>query len=452
MTCNLYNMDKRQESTKIPPDGSGYATNVALKLPTTMESPNLIFSDPNVTQYNYMFLDGRYYWLGKWGYLAGSTFTNTGIMDTLGTYRAHIMDNEQFVERSNILFDDTIIDNQYPSTTTMLQRRLRNSMGFDSAGSYIVGVAGASGVKYYNMLEATFVQLMDFLYTEPQDNLWDTIVDFATTNLVQTFVDLLQYIVSVKWIPYTLMGNAEYITAGYWNTGVVAWLIPPEYRMTRVMPVSFPDMWSGHESFLNHKPYTEMTLFVPGAGTFDIDPDMVTGTNTAGEKVITTSIDVDRDGRMLGTVESGDNMLFRFEGYLGVEIPLTANGIDLFSVLNSALSIGSSVASGFGGSPTAGLSLTGNVASAIQSVIPKIRINGGQGSYSLFNIYPDLWVEMWHKQITPLAPDKFGYPYMRMAPLNQTGYYKINKPRVEFGNYNEKQEIINYMEGGFWVE
>ncbi len=448
-SVTFYNHNKRPNSTSIPPSSSGVNYYCNLKTPTNWESPSLELRAVTNGQYNYAFMDGTYYFVDGYTQITNDIIQVELRKDVLATFRSQIMGSSQYCERSNVAWDNEVIDNMYPADWRKYQIVERVSMGFGT-GQYILQIAGADGVNFYGMNNTELAALCARVFSTKQNDWWDTLVDlvgdWATTN----FVDPFSYILRCIWLPYAFSGDSLAMQIGYWNSGTTAIRISKNANISSTLVLPLPDPYTDHETYRNSAAYREIELFVPGCGNIPLDADLI-----GDAPSVLVAYDVDTHGRILGRVSAGARQLALIEGDLAVEIALSTGTINVGAMGTAIATITAGIvgiATGGLALPAAGAIAAGGVVSGISSSKTLVQTKGGQGSFSLPSAYPDAILKVSRRETTEKNENVYGYPCYQTLTLNQTGYYQINRPQVPWGHYDEKITIESYMRGGIYIE
>ena len=451
MTAEFYNFNKRRNSTAIP-TGTGVKVTVNLKNETDFDNPVFILAG-NYTSYNYVKWNGSYY------YVVGHRYIRTGIyevsctIDSLATERSNIMSSTQYCLRSSVSPDYDLIDNFYPSKMkpTITQANASSSaFQLDDVGSIVLITISGMGVQYWSMTSIKFMTVLNTIMSTPQESLWGDIAD-AAQNAIPTLLKATDYIVGAKWIPFPVQsGSSAEIKLGYWGTGITANLVP-ENKITGIdTGATFGILWEStdQKKFLNCSSYRSVTVYVPGCGDIPIDYAKINGNN------ITVSVNGDLLGKIQCAIKNADGeVIARTNGIVGCDIPVSSTNINLGSVSQVISGAVSTIAGAIGGDPSAiGFGL-GSIGHGAQSAIPDVQTRGGVGAYVNPPNGKYIMCTEVHYDITEQNGAINGYPCMKTLTLSTAGYYQVRNPQVDFaGDLKIKEEIIQYMSSGFYVE
>lgn len=208
-------------------------------------------------------------------------------------------------------------------------------------------------------------------------------------------------------------------------------------------------------SFLDYAPYTKIQIYLPFAGTFDLNPSDVVGKNL----VLLTKIDW-LSGNIIYLIRVNDGntntILYRFTGNCAVEMPITSSdyGRKTMSIINTVLSGTVAVAGAVGlmyGGVTSPL-----VAAGIGGIIGTVKgardIVAGQAPPQSKGSFGSSLGAMDHKKAYLIITrpkmvkaetygETYGYPSMYSIKLNRlTGYIKVRQCNWSgFGNATDEE-------------
>lgn len=457
MILELFSFNKRRNSTKIP-TSQGVQVTVDLKHETDFDTPTfLLFTDPR--SYNYCKWNNSYYYINSPRYVRTGIYEISCTIDSLATERDNIMSSTQFVIRSSAVPDYTVIDNFYPAKyKPEIIQTSGSGITFSDTGSYVLAVKTAKGIRYYGISSTELANLFDFIMSEKQETLWETISDLVGT-IGPAMLNVTDYIIACRWVPFPIQAGqgVEEIFLGYWNTHVQGNL----YNKTLQMAVAGEGFglhpYTGAKEFMNCSQYYQVTVFVPGCGEMPIDMSKCKGTSG-----LFVEFKIDVLGTVAGCVKSDNKIIQRFSGSLGRDVPISSSE----GVASGLAGIGGGVAGlvtatvgaltgGVGGVALAGLIAggVGAIGSGIANTAPDINTTGALSSYFVPPGSDNFYVTEYKYDITEQNGSINGFPCMKTLTLSTSGYYQVKDPQVDFANdLKIKEDIIQYMAGGFYVE
>ena len=435
----------------------------------------------NPTTYNYAKISvfSRYYWVTRWAFEGGMWVAYMRV-DALASWKSQIGGLSAYVLRAAADYNGDIIDTLYPRTakTVFDNDSITTPWSiYQSSGTYIVGIKGNGGVKYYAFSWALFNLFFRQLLSS--DYVTQALGVYAITNQdMATQVNPLQYVSSVIWLPYTAatgttvshlwVGNVDvpYVD----NLGVNAYANIStdgyDYKTYDFTLAKHP-LTASRGNFVNAS-MAEYKLTVPGFGTFTLDPLLLSD----AEK-ITIGITVDqRTGAAVlkvwaFTTGEGLHTLMRVTGSIGIPIQMSSvvtNGMALSSIIQPAISgLGSLMSipmaamsqnaggmiSGMGGVFGAAGSYLGDAA---QTKIPAVNTVGGTPCIS--NLLDDIRIDYcWYYPVDDDLTDR-GRPLCEKRTLSTlSGYQLCADVEVQIPcTRDEEQMIKGHLESGYFYE
>lgn len=468
MTVFLYNINKRVNSTKQPLPSEGKNINVQLKEETSFLNPVLKIGKDVVSgvfspsSYNYVQIPywQRFYFITDWKYINGVWECYCSV-DPLASFKYQIGDTQAYIVRSAKTYDGSIIDSFYPAKTNVSITKINVACSWfgvaPSGGSYILGVlnyannAKVGAVSYYAMTSVEFAKLMQYLFT---DNIFNASNIYEIgEGLYKSLFNPFQYIVSCTWLPF--LDNAfgiqqEYVKVGYWDTtakGIVVTSLAQKTYITATIP-DHPQINRG--SYLNHSPYTRLTLFLPPFGAIPIDTsfiekgkylysavliDHITGLATIRLSVCSSPSNLDEY-----------NLITERTAMLGVPIQISQL---LPDYMNTLASIGSFFSSGFNKDYGA---MFKSIVSGVESQMPQISTLGANGAFIETMQAPALIAE--HYRLAEENITEYGRPLCSTMTIKTIpGYIQCGEDDHSFPCTKAEADIINqYMKNGFFYE
>ena len=454
MDVYFYNLNKRKNSTKVP-TGTGDKKTVKLKDNTDFDNPVFIMNS-NVTGYNYASWNGAYYFIVGRKYIGNELFEITMEVDALATHASEIKASTQYVIRSSVSPDYTLIDTFYPTfyKPTIIQQA-GSSFALDSTGSYVLITKSADGIEYFGVSQSQLGNLFHTLMLEKQENLWDKVADIGQA-LGPAFLNVTDYIIGCKWIPFPLQGGTgKQITLGAWDSGIYAIKYSEVLEIQNTSQSFSLTKFTGTKEFMNSSSFYRVTVYIPGCGETPIDIAKC-GAN------VTVNYKIDCLGNILCTISSGGNNLTRVSGSLGREVPLSASvgvasGVSKIGAgVGALITAGVGVATGgIGVAAAAGLAGGGlaSIGSGAQTMVADVATKGSIDSYAIGPSSLQMFLTEYKYDIPTQNGTINGYPCMKTLTLSSDGFYQCKDPQVDFGeDLYIKDKIIEYMQGGFYIE
>lgn len=470
MTVKFYSFSKRPNSTKQPAANSEALTlsTVELKEECNFITPVLKLKGltsgttfvPGMYNYVYIPLWLRYYFIRDWRYINGLWEVEL-IVDALASFKTDIGTTSTYIERCASSSDGNIIDVLYPAKTNVSITKVNVACSWynvaPSGGTYVVGLINydntnrVGAISYYALTSAQFSSLMGYLFSNNIFNA-SSITEMGE-GLYKSLFNPFQYVSSCMWFPFSTPAfgsTAADVKVGYWSTGIsgiaVSSLAEKTY-VTATIP-SHPQISRG--SYLNHAPYTRLTLYIPPFGSIPIDTNYVEIGNYLYSAVLidhitgqaTIRIAISQDANHLDEY----NVITERSGMIGVPIQLAQLMPDYIGTVQSVGGVlGGIFNKDLGGAINSAIS-------AIQTQMPTVSTSGANGSFIETLQYPVLMVE--HLRLVDEDNTEFGRPLCAIRTINTlSGYIKCGNADHPFaGTDYERQTINDYMRSGFFYE
>lgn len=373
MYVRLYQMDKRNNSDRLPGPNDPYLTvsNVVFNDDnTSLVDCNLRFGNMSYINYNYCYIEKfkRYYWIKNWTMLSSGLAVATCHIDVLGSWKNQIRTSQAYIERCSNPYkiDDLVSDNYYPSTNkvTFAKVEQTNSNFSDDADdwTYIIGVINTTtpnfgAMDYYGVTRAQLQVLLTALLTNYASNVpsnWSA--TSLTDDMLKTLVSPMQYIKTCIAFPFsaTLSGSTTTIYAGTWSTGAQGVKLSSTSTNVEMTTTIYPsglfnDYLNNHEVAF-YAPYAKYTLYNNLFGVFDIDPGIMTHcalSNHSGALKLKIAVNLITGIATLkaymqdNTSETawyGGYMLFKSDAKISMDIPIADISYNYLGMAKSAVS------------------------------------------------------------------------------------------------------------------
>ena len=444
ITC-YSGFSKAINSTKQPSGGTDKT--VRLKEPTSVINPTFIIEDYNLS-WNYIKWGSRYYYVDDIVIIHNNIAEYHCSTDVLATYKSNIGASTQYVVRSASSYDLKIIDERYPTiadTDEGITPLTDISSGIDfSNGTFVLGVKSKdsdTGVAFYALTPSQFGDFCSFLYSDT----WLTATDITVT-LQKMINDPFDYIISCNWYPFTLSFTAKPLYFGFFDwTGHSMARIPESDRMknfshTGTLP-DHPQIARG--SYLNASPYTKLMLNLYSFGQCVLDPNRFLDSRS-----VTVTLNIDLfTGIGVCKVLSSTGIVYQSSATCSVPIQLSQARIDLTRPLtalaSTAQQIGTENYLGAGAS----------IGDAVKSAIPQISTIGAVGSMASYYYNAPIIDSIFYKISTEDLP-QIGRPLCAPRTISSlSGFIQCDSVDLDtVASRSEKEDIIRFMESGFFYE
>lgn len=457
-TIDLYIFPKKANSTSIPTTGA-VNYNCILKDQSSIINPVIGFdiglaNSPAASNYAYIPSFNRYYFIKDWTFKDALWWATLEI-DVLASWKTQIAGLECYVTRSASSSNGALLDNTYPGTgnTTLIESQIDSpwQTGSLDDGMFVVGIAGES-TTYYLFTKDMLDYVLGYLFS-------DLFADALTSGWSLVFPSLkaqcnpLQYITSIMWIPFQTVaqGTGENIKVGWVDVPAVGWKISGSslrYGQSDFTVQRHPQAARG--KYLNNAPYSNYALFYPPFGLIPIDADIMANTDTIS---VLWGVDL-RTGQATLTIAAGTAHI---QTWTHAQVGLN---FQVSQVLNKGFGIGNLIAPAIGAGVSAAtgnaaaVALTGaaEIGNFAASKIPHVSTIGTNGGMDTLRGVPALQYEF--KEIAAEDNQRRGRPLCAVVQIGTlSGYIKAANVNIQIaGTQEERQAIINFMEGGFFYE
>lgn len=459
----LYTLKKRDNSTKQPTgDGTDYSC--VLKdgcgiLHPTIKLDLGLTNDPSDYNYAYIPAFGRYYFIEEW-YFSDRLWTASMKVDVLATYKSDIGDASLYVLRAYSDNDGRVIDTLYPAKTGSSFTPVTKTNPWNTTGVFVVGIvtqdASFGSLDYY-VMDAGQLRSMCLALTDPTtiiDSAYDFDLMDASAGLQLSLVDPMQYIKTCVMLPVavsdiTNVGTAGTINVYRWPAGTGSKIYPTS-RINKTFTFNIADHPDAatRGSYLNSKPYTNITLTIPPFGCIDIDSSV-----TCNASTLTVDIEVDPiTGKGILVVTCNGIVLNRLEAQIGVPISLSSVTRDYIGGVSSALGAVGGVISGIMGNVGGFLGAAAGVGNAVESLMPRANTIGTTGTFAAN--HGDFKLDFQFFRPVDDDPVHNGRPLCKVKTIStMSGYLLIQDGDVSIsGTATEDSMIRTYLESGFYYE
>lgn len=470
MNIILYsNVTKRPNSTKLPDPQNGNTFSGDLKDETSFMNPVIRFTpaivlgvfSPNAYNYARIPYWDRYYYITDWKFVNGCWEASMSV-DVLTSFRDDIAATSAYVLRSASAYTSSLTDTKYPAKTDIAISKVHLNSTWEgvapSGGCYIVGVisdgntAKIGTLSYYALTVSQLGQLMQYLYSGSiytASNIFE-----IGQGLWKSMFNPFQYIMSCMWFPFPASDFGQTtgnIRVGYWDTGITGVVIMTSMARIAYITGDIPDHPQiSRGSYLNHTPYTRITMYIPPFGSIPINTnfieagkhiyapvyiDHVTGLATIRISLCPSSSDL-----------SDTNIVCERTSQIGVPISLSQISTDY---LGSLQSLGGSVGQFLTGNILGGLN---GIASAVDGQMPSVTSIGANGS--IIECIMPAYMLIEHLKLTNEDRTEFGRPLCEVRTLGSlSGYIECGEEDHAFNcTQGEKEQINKYLKNGFFYE
>ena len=502
ITANFYTFNKRNNSTKVP-TGTGTSINIVLKDDVSILNPTIRVSlSATVLSYNYCYIPvfSRYYFITD--IVSSKGFWEIELKcDVLASYKTQIGSMNTYVLRSAHEMDGNVIDTIYPVKANEDAHKVYGNFGtysdettitdpFKLKGSdccYVVGIASksntvqcqAGSTVYYLMTPTQMQKFMTYLMTDVSE--WSDIsISRYDEGVQRALLNPIQYIQSCVMFPFTVdkvlnktdtdtiyFGAYSYtIEEGYAASMLyISLYTGPTCQTGGTIDVTRHPQAETRGMYLNGSPFTEYYVHIGPAGDFQINPnsfiDLDIDTLTVTMKWDLTSglcrIRIEHE-MSLGNDNNDPLLDTTVQG--GVNINLTQAFTDpLKQGLTLASAAGNLISSGLGFTPGSigGIisATSSGVGSLSENKFPKASGVGTSGAMlNMFNEDSGFYISCKHDLLVDENYIELGSPLCKVKTISSIPGF-ILCSGADFGGAgteNERNEINNYLNTGFFYE
>lgn len=453
------NFNKRKNSTKQPSGGTEIS--VSLKNPCSVENPQIeVVGVPDSANYFYIADFGRYYFRSDAIKVTKDITQFSLEVDTMATYKANVGACSALVEFTSSSSEIRITDprNKPLHTFTESVTNILDlaSYGFNTTGSFIIGIAGGDGgVTYYVISAGDLSAFYDELY-DPT----------FISQIENQYYGLRDCFVSCRWVPYSPAGtykqlkiSGKYLsTHAYEITSRLANINDASYD------IAFPsDAMGLGTNYLDNEPYTTGVLYLPYVGVVPLDLGVVAKSKQIRIKISIDNYTGDIVYKLSNT--SGD-FISSYQGNCSVNIPISSQHYNAMATASGAISIIGGIASTAAAIASknpalavgAGIGTAGGAVGIAQSLSIHTQVNGNLSSA----VSTELGLKIVASVITRTPTESnltaykatSGMPYFKVATISSlSGYVQCAGASVDMpGTVAEKDTVNGYVNGGFYYE
>lgn len=466
------NVNKKRNSTLVINRDPDATMDVVLKEDTSVDTPTFLLDSVDLSV-NYAWWEGRFYFVDDIRRGVTHQYELECTTDYLATFKSYIGNYTAFVERATSNYDTYIPDAALSSKNAIVHAS-HETLTLDnitSDGCYLLRAvsqvdsdANKTGITTYILSSNDLKRVMDFMFTE--SNFTDVLTDMA----VKSFFNPFQYIVDLRWVPYTKTNMAQGSSAtgpvkfGWFNSGVSVPILTAQV-VNQSYTLAVPTCYYANNDFRRYDSrYTNFKLYVFGHGTIDLSPMDV----TPGGLRIQRTVDF-TTGEMITLVRRSDGVhpLAEFKDPFCIPVQISQVNSNLF---NSAMDVLSSAGQGMqaagiaaeGGAGAIASALAGGVIRTGASVINAVRGetcagitgNGTNGNRAGLVQMPYYILYETAYDSAEFATSVNGRPLCKNIKISTlSGYVQCAGASVNIPGFaGDKEAVNNALNGGFYYE
>lgn len=449
----LYAFSKKQNSTAIPPQGSGTVVSVTLKQETSLNNPVFVLSG-DLPVANYAQFESAFYFIDDITSVRANLWEIACTLDVLATYRAAIRSTSAFVEYSAQGYSDLSDTRIAPRENVSLKIAVLgggNVLGISETGAYLLSAVGSAGVNTY---VCTAQNLRDVLLSIGQwaDGIWtsgmsvgDALVEFFKNAIAAS--SAADAITDCRWLPFV---SNQFIVSGYSNiflgrydTGVNAGILDGAINNAGGAAIigNVPFTRSG---FLRLKPYSEVYLYLPFVGIVSLETPLFT---SSAEVSVKFSIN-ERSGDISYAVSVGGQMVGNYSASTAAAVPVGVSNINPMNFVNSVTS--GALAASYG-------NVIGAAGSALNALTLTNVTNGGISGSGAAGLLKEITVYLIEHEVSGAVGNMGavqGLPLFATRTLSAlSGYVKTRGASVSGNMRGTLRDMINNMlDSGIFLE
>lgn len=451
-----WNFKKKLNSTAVPEADTGVEFVISLKRGCSILNPVFLL-DSSSFDYNYVYFNGRYYWVNDVTWERDNIVSVQCSVDVLGSWRNEIKSTKAYVNYSQSDFNVYLQDTRIPMETngTTLSETV-SLPEFNTTGCYVLGTIGSTQVR----TAGGFINL----HALDSNALNDLSVFFSTeedliTQITGQFGNAFGCIVSLKWIPYTLPAGVAPIYLGSHSTGVVGYPITERNIHGQLyLNIPFP-----YNDFRRYEPYCSAVLSLPFVGVIPLQMSDLVGLTT-----LTISYSADLfTGDIVYSLINSQGKLAVYTGNFASDIPVSTYQYNIkgaaTSILSGGINTGGAMAAdsqyGLAAGVASGVASIGSsfINAALNYLSPIVGTQGGFSGNCGVYLGTDVTLII-RSHNTSQSPSSMaevaGRPCGKTLTIGDlSGYCECATFKI-MGNMteNEKREIIGMMKGGVFIE
>lgn len=446
-----WSFSKRTNSTIFPTTDPAYTVDVKLKEGCSILRPSWLIQGniagwKNIT---YVLWERRYYFVTDIILEHNTLFRIDARVDVLSSYQQYLLSSAQFVERAEQHYDTFISDN-YVSQSNLIHTP-DVTVGdappnFSVEGTYVVRTVGkgatqnATGISSWALSRSEVAALIGSAFD-------DSRYDFLSDTSVKSFFNPFQYILDVKYFPFTkeaFGGSSERIYLGWWDTGIDATpVLNPSISYSQ--DISIPA--GEYNDFRRYDSnWSTVRVWIPSCGLhyFNV-AELGVGFRARFDIDVAT-------GQSLVKIHPNA----RETGYVATFSGMFCSPVSIGQLDNNAASLITTGLSTVGALSTGNfLGAAGSAVNTIQNFLqPTASVNGTAGNMTSLTDTIRIIVTLTQYQSRDIPSSVAGRPVMRRMQLNSfSGYVKCANPSVFApATDTEIQELNNLLSKGVYID
>ena len=459
MTLKTWAFSKKKNST-AQPSGTSRDYTVYMKENSSIENPVFILGTGINAGVSYCQAFGNYYFVDDIVLISADQVELHCSIDVLATHKTAIGNLTTHIDRcaaaaayNNMIYDAAISQSQLVISESVESTAVVPAADQSTNGTYIIGVIGgygstSGGISVYALSKSELEEALDFMFTE------SNFTDVLTDSIVKSFFNPFQYIVFLRWYPFTkaALGTLTYkkIKFGWWETASTYGQLD-DIRVNFGAKLTVPTPY--YSDFRNYdQRFTQLFVELPTVGGIFLDPSILSPTGVDLFLGLTMDICTGETIIYLETV-TGSGMTTRsrigtYKGSMGASIPVGQVNGEMGSLLSSAAQVGLGIATGDAAIGVEGLR------GVIGSYNPPPSMLGTYGSRAYFSGMVNAKVTQRVYASGDLLTNVYGRPCHKNLQISTlSGFVKCQAASIALDAPDTEIEAVNnYLNTGFYYE
>lgn len=459
MVIEAYSGFNKKPNSTRQPSASGTQIDVRLKENCSVLNPIFIVNGYNLS-HNYIKWGVRYYFIDDIVILSNSHAEYICRTDVLATYKSDIGGSSQYVTRSASSYDGDIVDMLYATECDITQTS--NGAAQDpgwtrdiNTGCFVLGIMGKNagqngGAVTYYAVKPSAVQAITNYLMDPQNlNVAD-----ISDELLECIFNPMQYIVSCLWFPFDLLLGNDQLKVGWWSitppSGTCAEISDAVYTRNISFTIPKHPQAASRGNYLNMNPFSRYLLNAGPWGIMPIENSLLLDDNS-----LDCFMNVDLytgSGRFSIVGSQSLTYVQEFVAQIGVPVQLGQNMLNQGALSNVASGASGFIGGLLSGNPAqmlgSGTAALVSAAELSQSVPSTAGSNGSINFNTQFNL-----IGMFYKVVNDDVT-QHGRPLCQVKTISSLSGYILceNADLDSAASYIEKEQIISYLNSGFYYE
>ena len=327
--------------------------------------------------------------------------------------------------------------------------------GYDSVSDAIsLPTVPALNLTISKMLNAYLIDVQDL--NDLADWIWGNYDKFDSNKVLsKIFADPTDAILALFMLPFTPGSSSDVpVTVGGYLAGSLTFApLSEQFHDVDCGSVSIDEYWG---NYLDYNPYTRITLFLPGVGEVQLDPDEVMG------KTVSVLYRVDcLTGQFVAFVHGDSKVFAQYQGNCALQVPVSSADyarINAAMLQAASFAVGSAVGIATGGAAVAGeagtmalnLDAAGAASTALHVLGSKVNHSHsgalGGASFFLGSQKPYLLIHRARQSVPDYANHYYGYPSNVTAVLGSLSGFTSVKDVILDGIPLTKPELDRLKE------